>query len=86
MKQVIVILLLSFFSLQLIAAKVTLSGYLKDKANGEALIGATIYFPDLKTGVVTNTYGFYSVSVPPGAYKVTFSCIGYHGSVTIDRS
>ena len=79
MKQFTVILLLSFFSLQLIAAKVTLSGYLKDKANGEALIGATIYFPDLKTGVVTNTYGFYSVSVPPGAYKVTFSCIGYHG-------
>lgn len=77
MKQFVAVLLLSFLSLSAFAAKVTLSGYVKEKANGEALIGATIYLPDLKIGVSTNTYGFYSVSIPEGSYKVTFSCIGY---------
>jgi hypothetical protein len=56
---------------------VTLSGYLKDKANGEALIGATVYIPALKAGVVTNAYGFYSIPVAPGKYTVVFSFIGY---------
>jgi hypothetical protein len=56
---------------------VTLSGYLKNKANGEALIGATVYIPILKTGVVTNSYGFYSISVPKGSYQFSFSYIGY---------
>ena len=60
-----------------IAGVVTLSGYLKNKANGEALIGATVYIPELKTGVITNPYGFYSISVAPGNYSVSFSFIGY---------
>lgn len=77
MKQFILILLLSILSLPGIAEMVTLSGYLKDKANGEALIGATIYIPALKTGVITNPYGFYSISVPQGNYSVNYSFIGY---------
>jgi hypothetical protein len=77
MKQFTAIVCLSLLTLSAFAAKVTLSGYVKDKANGEALIGATVYLPDLKIGVSTNTYGFYSVSVPEGSYKVTFSSIGY---------
>lgn len=77
MKQLITILLLLMLSFPGLASTVTLSGYLKDKANGEALIGATIYIPDLKTGVITNPYGFYSISVPEGTYSVTFSFIGY---------
>lgn len=77
MKQLIVLLLLLALSFPGLAGMVTLSGYLKDKANGEALIGATVYIPELKTGVITNPYGFYSISVPEGSYSVTFSYIGY---------
>lgn len=77
MKQLITLLLLFALTFPVLAEKVTLSGYLKDKANGEGLIGATVYIADLKTGVITNPYGFYSISVPPGAYSVTFSYIGY---------
>ena len=77
MKQLIVLLLLLALSFPGLAGMGTLSGYLKDKANGEALIGATIYIPELKTGVITNPYGFYSISVPEGSYSVTFSYIGY---------
>jgi len=77
MKQFSIILLLFILSVPGFSAMVTLSGYLKDKANGEALIGATIYIPQLKTGVITNPYGFYSISVPEGSYSVTFSYIGF---------
>ena len=77
MKQFSTILLLFFLSLQGFATIVTLSGYLKDKSNGEALIGATVYIPKLKTGVITNPYGFYSISVPQGTYSVNYSFIGF---------
>ena len=77
MKQFSILILLITFSISGFAATVTLSGYLKDKSNGEALIGATIYIPTLKTGVITNPYGFYSISVPQGSYSVNFSFIGY---------
>ena len=77
MKQFSIFILLFTLSLTGFAETVTLSGYLKDKANGEALIGATVFIPELKTGVITNPYGFYSVSVPQGTYAVQFSFIGY---------
>jgi hypothetical protein len=57
--------------------RATISGYLKDSANGEALIGATIYIKSLSTGATTNVYGFYSLTLDPGDYEVTFSYIGY---------
>ena len=57
--------------------KVALNGYVKDASNGEALIGATVLIKELGTGVVTNVYGFYSVTLPPGSYNVEYSYIGY---------
>jgi len=77
MRQFWIFMVIALCSLQGIAANVTLSGYLKDKANGEGLIGASVYIEQLKTGVTTNSYGFYSISLPKGSYKVSFSYIGY---------
>lgn len=77
MKQFSIFILLFTMSLAGFSQTSTLSGYLKDKANGEALIGATVFIPELKTGVITNPYGFYSVSVPQGTYSLQFSFIGY---------
>ena len=85
MKQFSTFILLLVMSLSGIAETVTLSGYLKDKANGEALIGASVYIPQLKTGVTSNPYGFFSVSVPKGSYSVNFTYLGYQTqSPTID--
>src|SRR5690606_7460865 len=58
-------------------AKVTLSGYIRDAADGEALIGASVYIKELQTGTISNTYGFFSLSIPEGNYTLTFSYIGY---------
>jgi hypothetical protein len=57
--------------------KVTLNGYVRDAQNGEELIGASVYIPQLQSGVNTNAYGFYSLTVPPGTYELTFSYLGY---------
>src|SRR3954470_8367952 len=65
--------------------KVTLNGYIKDAHNGEELIGATVYIPQLKAGTVTNAYGFYAITAPKGTYEVQYSYIGYtFQTVTIE--
>lgn len=59
------------------AQNVTLSGYIKDASNGEALIGATIYFENIQRGASTNSYGFYSVTVPAGEHQVLVRHLSY---------
>jgi hypothetical protein len=58
-------------------ARCTISGYIKDVENGESLVGATVYIQELKTGVVTNVYGFYSISIQAGKYNISYSYTGY---------
>jgi hypothetical protein len=57
--------------------RVTLSGYVRDNSNGEVLTGVSVYCSELKTGAVTNLYGFYSLSFNPGKYTIRYSYIGY---------
>ena len=57
--------------------KVTISGYVSDKDNGEMLVGVTIFVTNLKTGTSTNSYGFYSLTIPAGNYDLQYSYIGY---------
>ena len=62
--------------------KFTINGYVKDAENGEELIGATVIVKELGTGAVTNVYGFYAVSLPPGRYTLQYTYIGY---LTIEK-
>jgi hypothetical protein len=73
---------LKLFAISTIAAqeKVTLSGYIFDASNGESLIGATVYVNDLGIGAVSNVYGFYSLTLPPGTYQVEYRYIGFETS------
>ncbi len=59
------------------AQNVTLSGYVKDAANGEALIGVSVYTNSPRFGTVTNAYGFYSLTLPKGSYELIYSYVGY---------
>ena len=72
-----VIAFLLFTPILSLAQKVTLSGYMRDSATGETLISGTVYIKGADAGAQTNTYGFYSVSVPPGVYTVIYSYVGY---------
>ncbi len=55
----------------------TVSGYVKDAANGEGLIGVSVYVKETGTGAVTNDYGYYAVNLPPGTYNVVVTYVGY---------
>jgi hypothetical protein len=57
--------------------KTTLSGTITDFKSNETLIGVNVFILELKTGAITNEYGFYSINVPKGNYTVTFSNIGF---------
>jgi hypothetical protein len=58
------ILMLMVVSISVKAQNVTISGYVKDAATKESLIGANIFSPDAKKGTSTNEYGFYSLTLP----------------------
>ncbi|GAB3327914.1 TonB-dependent receptor [Larkinella ripae] len=57
--------------------QVTVSGYIKDAANGEGLIGVSVYVKEAATGVTTNSYGFYSLTLPVGTYNLVYSYVGF---------
>ena len=55
----------------------TVSGYVNDSTSGEALIGASIFIKEIGKGISTNTYGYWSVTLPNGRYTFTVRYIGY---------
>jgi hypothetical protein len=57
--------------------KFTISGTVYDNANNETLIGVSIYIPELNAGTTTNEYGFYSITIPEGTYKIQLSYLGF---------
>ena len=57
--------------------KYTISGYVKDNATGEYMIGANVYIKELLKGTTTNVYGFYSLTVEEGEYTLAVSFIGF---------
>lgn len=57
--------------------KVTLDGFIKDSLTGETLIGANLTLPAISKGVLSNQYGFYSLTVAKGRYQLLCTYIGY---------
>jgi len=69
-------------STTIFAQQFTLSGYIKDAATGETLISANIVNKDdVLMGAATNTYGFYSLTLPQGEYTLIVSYLGYEDQV-----
>ena len=64
--------------MNLYAQKITISGYISDSESGERLIGANVFELSHKVGSTTNEHGFYSLTMPKGAYlNLIFSYVGY---------
>ncbi len=59
------------------AQKHTISGFVKESGSKETLLGVAIYTSDKKYGVVTNDFGFYSLTIPDGEYELIYDYIGY---------
>lgn len=59
----------------------TLSGYIRDASSGETLLYASVQVETPGTGTTTNLYGFYSITLPAGKRRLTFSYLGYESAV-----
>lgn len=75
--QLLPLFLLFFISFSFAQQRYTLSGTVREASSNETLIGVTIAIPELKTGTTTNEYGFYSITVPSGEYKIIASYLGF---------
>lgn len=74
--------LLALFLVLLYAAsaqtQVTISGTISEAESGETLIGATVRALESGEGALTNTYGFYSLTLPAGSgVPLEFSYVGF---------
>jgi iron complex outermembrane recepter protein len=78
MKRVIFINMLLLLLCNTVFSQITISGHITDAATGEALTGATVYIPDLKTGSATNDEGFYKIqNLPKGKFLIQVRYLGY---------
>jgi hypothetical protein len=69
--------------------KFTLSGYVRDSLSGETLIGATVSVNGHGKSIVSNQFGFYSITMPRGTYPVLITFTGYQPVetvITLDRN
>ncbi|NBC06518.1 MAG: TonB-dependent receptor [Bacteroidetes bacterium] len=75
-----------FFSSLWAQQDYTVSGYVRDAATGESLLGASVAVKDAASlGTTTNNYGFYSLQLPVGEQELVFSYLGYDTKrVTLD--
>jgi hypothetical protein len=81
MKLVLSFLIVSLSFISFSQSKVTLSGYLTDSNDGEAMSDVKVYIPALKLGAMSNAYGFYSLTVVPGKYAVEYRSVSYGSEV-----
>src|SRR5689334_1818100 len=69
--------MLCFANVSFAQEKFTISGYVKEASTGENLLGTNVYVKETLQGTTTNTYGFYSMTLPKGHYTLVVSFIGY---------
>ncbi|MES2892280.1 MAG: TonB-dependent receptor [Bacteroidota bacterium] len=76
-KTLLLILVLLAATIASAQEKFTISGYLRDVQNGETLIGAAITVAGTSKGIVSNQYGFYSLTLNEGTYELIGSYTGF---------
>lgn len=54
----------------------TLSGYVRDIKSGEAVVGASIYVANTKTGVATDQFGYFTITLPRGRHTLNVRGLG----------
>jgi len=59
-----------------LTGEATISGYVKDVATGEPIIGALVFKENPRVAVATNLLGFYSITLPKGKHELFIQSIG----------
>ncbi len=82
MQKKLILLIIILLPAIVFSQSYTYSGYVKDAASGESLISANLQVAtDLGTGTSSNTYGFFSLTLPEGEYDIIISYLGYQNIV-----
>lgn len=55
---------------------VILAGYVRDIKSGEAVVGASIYVANTKSGIATDKYGYFSLTLPRGRHILNIRGLG----------
>jgi len=55
---------------------VNIAGYTRDAKTGEPVVGASIYVEKPRIGVISDQYGYYSISLPRGRHILNVQSIG----------
>ena len=80
----IFILVIFLFSLNINSQNnFTFSGYVLDSQTNELVIGASVIIDELNIGTITNSYGFFSITVKEGDYSVKTQNLGYKDDLQI---
>lgn len=78
MKKILLFFVCTLFVAAAHAQNFTISGTIKDDANGEKLIGVVVQIAEQKSiGTTSNEYGFYSLSLKEGDYTLVYTYLGY---------
>ena len=78
--RIFIFIITVFFTLDnsLAAQSYSISGYVKDQSNGNALVGANVFIEGTSIGAAANKDGFYEISnVKAGTYSLKAAYIGY---------
>lgn len=77
MKYLSLTVCLTILTMIAVAQTGTISGIVKEAANNEALIGATIRIENTTFGAITDIDGYYELHVKPATYTITCSYISF---------
>ncbi|HYJ37225.1 MAG TPA: TonB-dependent receptor [Chitinophagaceae bacterium] len=56
--------------------KSIITGYVRDVKNGEPITGASVYVDTLSIGVITDQFGYFTISLPKGRHVLQISAAG----------
>jgi len=92
-KGLVILFLTLFFYFKVVGAgpgkveksnSLTLNGFVSDAKTGETLTGAVVYKKGkYNISAVTNSYGYYSLSLPASQYEITIQYLGYQTKVIV---
>jgi outer membrane receptor for ferrienterochelin and colicins len=60
-----------------------LRGYLSDAADGQALVGASVYLPGTSTGTSSDARGYFELPLPQPKAQVVISMVGYRSDTLL---
>jgi hypothetical protein len=85
----LLLICIQFSGSVLAQTRFTVSGFVYELGSRESLPGVNIFIPETTLGTASNSYGFYSITLPKGEYEIVYSFVGYQNrifSINLDKN